>query len=100
MDDLWALADSYRRTEVRLDCPYCSKRKGDKTLSLNTQKRVGVCHRCEWKVGGKAPESFVAPHLDDLERERKKRTFKFEQIKSACQPISEGDIASYIWITG
>lgn len=93
-DDLWSYADRTGRTEVRLDCPYCSKRKGDKTLSLNTRKRVGICHRCEWKLGGKAPESFITPHLDDLERERKKRAFKFDLIREACQPIKDGDTAA------
>ena len=44
----------------------------------NTSKRVGICHRCDWKVGGKPPESFVERSIDDLEQERKKRAFKFE----------------------
>ena len=63
--ELWACADRSGQLEYRTDCPHCSKRKGDKTLSLNTQKRVGKCHRCEWAVGGEAPQHFVEKHLDD-----------------------------------
>lgn len=95
--DLWASADRSGQLEYRTDCPHCSKRRGDKTLSLNTQKRVGKCHRCEWVVGGEAPEHFVAKHLDDLDCERKKREFRYNQIRDTLRPITGDDlVAQYI----
>jgi putative DNA primase/helicase len=79
------MADRMGRVEVRLDCPHCCKRKGDKTLSLNTRKRM---------VGSKEPVHFATQHVDDLEKERNKRAFRFEKIKETCQPICDDDIAT------
>lgn len=92
--ELWANADRSGQREYRTDCPHCSKRKGDKTLSLNTEKRVGKCHRCEWIVGGEVPQHFVERHIDDLERERKKRVFRYNQITDTLRPISGDDLAA------
>ena len=93
MDELWTAADRSGRTEFRAYCPYCSKEKGGKTLSLNTRKRQGYCHRCELKISGNAPEHFAAKYVDDLELERNKRGFRFNQIKDTLKPITENDSA-------
>lgn len=94
MDDLWDAADRSGRIECRFNCPHCAKGAGDRTLSLNTRKRVGYCHRCGFKMTGDAmPEHFAQRYLDDLERERYRRTFRFEKIRDACKPISRDDAA-------
>jgi len=91
---LWTSADRSGRIEWRCECPHCSKRKGDKTLSLNTRKRVGICHRCGWKVGGKPPEHFAAANVLDMERERNSRAFRFNQIRESIIPVSDGDLVA------
>ena len=48
-EQFWQQADQSGRLEYRVDCPECSKRRGDMTVALNTVKRCGVCHRCGWK---------------------------------------------------
>ena len=94
IESVWKLADRSRQKEYRCDCPHCSKRKGDNTLSLNTEKRVGICHRCGWRLGGQPSKHFAKPGVHELERERQKRSFRFNQIKGTLKPISGGDVAS------
>lgn len=94
IESLWIVADRSGQKEYRCDCPYCSKRKGDKTLSLNTEKRVGICHRCDWKLGGQFPEHFATRNVHDLKRERAKRKFKFDRIRGALSPVTNGDLVS------
>ena len=56
----------YRRTtgSVKCTCPQCSSSRGnprDKSLSVNLDKGVWLCHHCNWKGGLKdyTPHSFV-----------------------------------------
>ena len=60
-EQLWQQADHSGRLEYRVDCPECSKRRGDMTVALNTAKRCGVCHRCGWKPHRDKPLSELPP---------------------------------------
>lgn len=60
-EQLWQQADQSGRLEYRVDCPECSKRRGDMTVALNTAKRCGVCHRCGWMPYRDKPLSELPP---------------------------------------
>lgn len=92
-DEIWKDADRTGRIEVRQPCPHCGRGPHDKTLSLNTQKRVGYCHRCQWTTGFGAPEHFSHQGVVDLEEERAKRQFKYDKILETTQEIRPKDAA-------
>jgi putative DNA primase/helicase len=91
--ELWVIADRSGRVEYRVDCPECSKRKNDRTLALNTQKRVGICHRCQLVIRDGESEHFSAAHIEalehDLQTQRRKNEWIFHQIRERVQPLTE-----------
>jgi putative DNA primase/helicase len=96
--ELWEQADRSGRVEVRLPCPHCAKRTSDKTLAINTAKRVGKCHRCQWTIGGDIPAHFSQQHIATLEKERAKREWLFNHIKANVRHAEKGDpVSLYLW---